>query len=213
MKLWWAADNFIVLERHVSTCPVVISIIPNNRLKRNKNISFVCTRSLKPYNTHMPTLKNPYKPKIKRIPVTREGFEKLKKTLSELQKSRPEAVNNLSTARAMGDLSENGLYTAAKARLRSIDSQMFRLEIQIKLADIIESNNSGVVSIDSKVVVSDGVNEKTFHIVGDYEANPLESKISQHSPLGRALIGKKVGDTANFYAPKGLISYKILSIV
>lgn len=150
---------------------------------------------------------------IKRIPVTKEGFEKLQNDLLELKKSRPEAVNNLAVARAMGDLSENGLYTAAKTRLRSIDSQIFRTEIQIKLADIIESSNSGIVSIDSKVRVSDGNLEKTFHIVGDYEANPMEHKISQHSPLGRALIGKKVGDTANFYAPKGQISYKILSIV
>jgi len=149
---------------------------------------------------------------IRRIPVTKEGFEKLKNDIIELKKSRPEAVRILSEARAMGDLSENGLYTAAKAKLRSIDSQMFRLEIQIKLADIIESGGIGIVTIDSKVKVSDGNIEKTFHIVGDYEANPIENKISQHSPLGRALIGKRVGETAKFYAPKGLISYKIISI-
>ena len=149
---------------------------------------------------------------VKRIPVTKEGFEKLQNELIELKKSRPGAVKTLSEARSMGDLSENGLYTAAKARLRSIDSQMFRIETQIKLADIIESGGTGIVTIDSKVKVSDGNIEKTFHIVGDYEANPLENKISQHSPLGRALIGKKVGETARFYAPKGLISYVILSI-
>lgn len=150
--------------------------------------------------------------RVKRIPVTKVGFEKLQNELIELKKSRPEAVRILSEARAMGDLSENGLYTAAKTRLRSIDSQMFRHEIQIKLADIIEANGSGTVSIDSKVKVSEGNNEKTFHLVGDYEASPLENKISQHSPLGRALMGRKVGDIAKFYAPKGAISYKIVSI-
>lgn len=149
---------------------------------------------------------------IKRIPVTKEGFANLQKELEELTAQRPQAVRTLADARGMGDLSENGLYTAAKSRLRSIDSQLFRLDIQIKLADIIESKDTGVAGIDSKIEVSDGNNTKIFHIVGDYEANPTEGKISQHSPIGRALIGKKVGETANFEAPKGTISYKILSI-
>ncbi|MDO8269187.1 MAG: transcription elongation factor GreA [Candidatus Levybacteria bacterium] len=148
---------------------------------------------------------------IKRIPVTREGFENLKEELLRLQEERPQAVKNLSEARNMGDLSENGLYTAAKSRLRSIDSQMFRLDIQIKLADIIEGGGN-TVSIGSKVVVKDGDKKKEFHLVGDYEANPREGKISQHSPLGRALVGKKVGETAVFEAPSGKISYTILSI-
>jgi transcription elongation factor GreA len=150
--------------------------------------------------------------RIKRIPVTREGFERLKKTMEDLQKERPQAVKNLAEARGMGDLSENGLYTAAKSRLRSIDSELFRLDIQIKLADIMESKDAGKVNIGSKVTVSSENGEKIYQIVGDYEANPLEQKISQHSPLGRALIGKKVGEIAQFHAPKGVISLKILSI-
>lgn len=148
---------------------------------------------------------------IKRIPVTKEGFEKLQNELKRLQGERPSAVKTLAEARAMGDLSENGLYTAAKARLRSIDSEMFRLEIQIKLADIRESDNNRV-GIGSKVEVSQDGAKTTYHVVGDYEANPLERKISQHSPLGRVLMGKKAGDTVQFEAPKGTISYKIESI-
>jgi transcription elongation factor GreA len=150
--------------------------------------------------------------RIKRIPVTREGFAALKKELLDLQKERPQAVKNLAEARGMGDLSENGLYTAAKSRLRSIDSQLFRLDIQIKLADIMEPNGGEKVGIGSKVTVTSENGEKIFYIVGDYEANPAESKISQHSPLGRALIGKKVGEIAEFNAPKGIISFKIKSI-
>lgn len=150
--------------------------------------------------------------RIKRIPVTREGFENLKKELLELQKERPQAVKNLAEARGMGDLSENGLYTAAKSRLRSIDSQLFRLDIQIKLADIMETNGRESVGIGSKVTVTSESGERIFYIVGDYEANPAEGKISQHSPLGRALIGKKVGEIAEFNAPKGIISFKIKSI-
>lgn len=125
-----------------------------------------------------------------------------------MQNERPAAVKTLAEARAMGDLSENGLYTAAKARLRSIDNEMFRLEIQIKLADIKESG-SKTIDIGSEVEVSqDGV-KTIYYVVGDYEANPLERKISQHSPLGRVLLGKKAGDTVQFQAPKGIISYKI----
>lgn len=149
---------------------------------------------------------------IKRIPVTKEGFENLQKELEELKALRPLAVKTLSEARSMGDLSENGLYTAAKARLRSIDSQMFRLEIQIKLADIIGDNKTGIVGINTKVKVTDGNNTREIHVVGDYESNPLEGKISQHSPLGKALLGKKVGQTVEFVAPKGTITYKILNI-
>jgi transcription elongation factor GreA len=148
---------------------------------------------------------------IKRIPVTKEGFKKLQESLKKLQEERPAAVKTLSEARAMGDLSENALYTAAKARLRSIDSEMFRLEIQIKLADIKESDSTRV-GIGSKVEVMQDSVKTIYYIVGDYEANPLEKKISQHSPLGRVLMGKKVGETVNFEAPKGTISYKILSI-
>lgn len=150
--------------------------------------------------------------RIKRIPVTKEGFEKLQKELKDLQDSRPEAVKNLANARAMGDLSENGLYTAAKARLRSIDSQIFRTEIQIKLADIVESNLTDEVSLGSKVTIKSDNETKEVHLVGDYESNPFEGKISQYSPLGRALIGKKKGEIAEFHAPKGKISYKIVSI-
>lgn len=149
--------------------------------------------------------------KIKRIPITKQGFENIQKELLSLQKDRPQAVKNLAEARNMGDLSENGLYTAAKIRLRSIDSQLFRLDIQIKLADIVEGSREKV-TIGSRVKVSNEENETTFHIVGDYEANPLEHKISQHSPLGKVLMGKKAGETAKLTAPKGTIIYKVLSI-
>lgn len=149
---------------------------------------------------------------IKRIPVTTEGFENLKLELERLKAERPKAVKTLSEARAMGDLSENGLYTAAKARLRSIDSQIFRAEIQIKLADIQDGGTNGTVVIGSKVTVMEGETLKTFHIVGDYEANPRDNKISQHSPLGRALIGKRAGEKTFFEAPRGIIEFKIKSI-
>lgn len=150
--------------------------------------------------------------KLQRIAVTKEGFDSLVKELENLKKERPQAVKNLSEARNMGDLSENGLYTAAKARLRSLDSQIFRIEMQIKLADVLEGTKD-VVGVGSKVVVDDGSKEVEFTIVGDFEANPMERKISQKSPLGKALLSKKVGEIAIFEAPKGEISYRIVSIL
>ncbi len=150
---------------------------------------------------------------IKRIPVTKEGFKKLHEDLENLKKERPSAVRTLADARGMGDLSENGLYTAAKARLRSIDSQMFRLDIQIKLADIIEGSGNGQIGIGNTVVLKSDTGERTYHIVGDYEANPLEAKISQHSPLGRALVGRKQGDNVEFQTPNGITKYSILKVI
>lgn len=148
--------------------------------------------------------------KIERIPVTKEGFEKLQKDLTELKRIRPEAVNTLSDARKMGDLSENGLYSAAKMRLKSIDAQIFRLNIQIKLADIINKKDNFIIGLGSKVTVFDGKIERELYLVGDYEADPKSGKISKKSPIGRSLIGKRVGDSVSVFTPSGRKVYKIL---
>lgn len=151
--------------------------------------------------------------KIKRISVTKEGLEELKKKLVELEGKRPEAVDTLSDARKLGDLSENALYSAAKMRLRSIDSQIFRIKTQIKLADVITGSKNGTVGLGSKVIISDGVREKSFYIVGEYEADPVKGKISGNSPIGKSLLGKKVGDTFRVKAPSGDIDYKVIKII
>lgn len=150
--------------------------------------------------------------KIKRIPVTREGFEKLQKELENLKEIRPEAVNTLSDARKMGDLSENGLYSAAKMRLKSIDAQIFRLNIQIKLADIIKPSLSGTAGLGSKIVVSKNGQKREFYIVGDYEADPLIGKISSKSPLGKKILGKKINELIEVDTPSGKKTYKIEKI-
>lgn len=150
---------------------------------------------------------------IRRISITKEGFEKLKEKLEELEKSRPEAVNTLSEARKMGDLSENGLYTAAKARLRSIDSQIFRIKTHIKLAEVIEERKTDEVVLGSKVKVSSNSDVKTFHIVGEYEADPSKNKISSNSPLGKSLLNKKPGEDVEVKTPSGKTVWKILKIL
>lgn len=141
--------------------------------------------------------------KLKRIPFTKEGHAQLLANLAELQSVRPAAVKELARARELGDLSENGLYTAAKSRLISIDNQIFRAEMTLKLADIIEETTSKGAHIGSSVTVSDNGNEITYMIVGDTEANPKENKITQHSPIGRALIGKLENSTATVHLPAG----------
>ncbi len=150
--------------------------------------------------------------KIKRIPITKEGLERLEKELEELKRIRPEAVVTLSDARKMGDLSENGLYTAAKMRLKSIDAQIFRLGIQIKLADVIERKGGNIINLVSRVTISDGKKEKELYLVGDYEASPKEGKISKNSPIGRSLIGRSVGDEVSVFTPSGKVNYKVIRI-
>lgn len=150
--------------------------------------------------------------KLKRIQFTQEGFDKLLKQLQELQDARPAAVKELARARELGDLSENGLYTAAKSRLISIDNTIFRIEMTIKLADIIASNGSSKVQIGSSVTVTDNGRMVMYRIVGDTEASPKENKITQHSPLGRALVGKSVDDHVVINLPAGQKTLIIKSI-
>lgn len=140
---------------------------------------------------------------LKTIPFTKEGFEALFRKLEKLKLERPAAVKELARAREMGDLSENGLYTAAKSRLISLDNNIFRLEMTIKFAEVVKDTGSNSAQIGSKVLVLDGKQEILYEIVGDTEANPKENKITQHSPLGRALIGKKVGDKISVELPSG----------
>lgn len=149
---------------------------------------------------------------MRRVPYTKEGFEAIKKEFADLKEARKEAVVNLSTARNMGDLSENGLYTAAKARLRSIDGRITYLDLQIKFAEIVESAPKDTVGINSKVTIVTSGKERKIHIVGEKEADPLQGRISNISPLARVLIGRKKGDTVEFEAPAGKIIYKIVEL-
>ncbi|MFI5265647.1 MAG: GreA/GreB family elongation factor, partial [Candidatus Levyibacteriota bacterium] len=129
-----------------------------------------------------------------------------------LKSDRPAAFIELARARELGDLSENGLYTAAKARLISIDNQIFRTEMTLKLADVVENENTDVISIGSKVTVSQDGENMQYTIVGDTETDPKERKISRYSPVGSALIGKSVGEMITVLLPGGLKTFHILKI-
>jgi transcription elongation factor GreA len=150
----------------------------------------------------------------KKIYLTPKGLEELKKELEELVKvTRPEVVRRLSSAREMGDLSENAEYTAARDELSFIDGRIEELEILLKQVVLITDGHHGqIIDLGSQVTVHVKGREENFMLVGEWEADPMEKKISHESPLGKALIGKVVGDEVQVEAPAGTVAYKIVSV-
>ncbi len=150
----------------------------------------------------------------KKIYVTKEGLEELKKELEQLSKvKRPEVLERVSAARAMGDLSENSEYTAAREELSLIDGRIEELTEILKNVEIIKEGGSGKsVQLGSKVIVSVGNKKEEFALVGEWEADPHNKKISHESPLGKALLGKNVGEKIEVEAPAGKIAYTIVSV-
>ena len=151
----------------------------------------------------------------KHIYVTKEGLAELKMELAELKKDkRPEVLDRVSQARAMGDLSENSEYTAAREELSLIDGRIEELEDMLKRAEIIEEESAGskTVQLGSKVSVKIGQKQEEFTVVGEWEADPHDRKISHESPLGKALLGKAVGEQVEVEAPAGKILYSIVSV-
>lgn len=151
----------------------------------------------------------------KKIYLTKEGLEDLQKERDELvNKKRPEILERLSDARDQGDLSENAEYTAAKDELSFIDGRIDEIEEILKQATIIAAQNGGSKAVDlgSTVTVNIGSKKEQFTVVGEWEADPTEKKISHESPLGKALMGKHVGEALEVDAPAGKIKYTIVSI-
>jgi transcription elongation factor GreA len=148
------------------------------------------------------------------IQITKQGFKSLKKDLGELMDvKRPKLVERLSYARSQGDLSENSDYQNAKEELEFLDGRISELQEVLKNAVVVSGKNkSGEVSIGTKITLKANGKEHIYQIVGDWEADPINKKISHTSPLGQALVGKKAGDKVEVEAPAGKITYKILAI-
>jgi len=145
--------------------------------------------------------------------LTKEGLEELKREYDDLVKTkRPTAVVRLSDARENGDLSENSEYADAKQDLSFIDGRIAELEELLHGAKVVSNHGKSHVDVGSKVTLHVNGQKDVFHLVGEWEADPMNKKISHSSPLGKALMGKKAGDTAEVEAPAGKIIYKILSI-
>ncbi|MBI2621929.1 MAG: transcription elongation factor GreA [Candidatus Levybacteria bacterium] len=149
----------------------------------------------------------------KKIYLTREGLGELKKEYEELTKTkRPEVLSRVSAARNMGDLSENAEYTVAREELSFIDGRIDELEELLKQVVLINNNHSSTVKLGSTVRVNTDSGQEAFTVVGEWEADPKERKISHESPLGKALLGKKVGEKVEVEAPAGKIVYTIEAI-
>jgi len=150
----------------------------------------------------------------KRIQFTSDGFEKIKEEYAQLSGSKREkAIDRLQKARAMGDLSENSEYTAAKEDLSFIEGRIRELEEIIKNAEVVaKTPGETSVEIGSQIVVNMNGKQETYYLVGEFEANPMEKKLSQTSPIGKALFGKKKGDTVEVQVPAGTMKYTIVEI-
>lgn len=149
-----------------------------------------------------------------KVNLTKEGLETLKKELAELlEVKRPKLVDRLSYARSQGDLSENSDYQSAKEELEFLDGRIDELGQVVQTAVVASTlkNGSGI-GVGTKVTVKVNGKETIFDMVGEWEADPVKKKISHSSPLGLALIGKKVGDKAEVEAPAGKVLYEILAI-
>ena len=144
---------------------------------------------------------------------TQEKFNHLKNKLNNFKKNLPKAAAEVRRCAEMGDLSENAAYSIAKGRLRGIINNIDKLEKQINKAKIIKTNiNSDIIELGSKVSLEYNNQQITYQILGSAEANPTKHIISHNSPIGSALIGKKIGDIIIIETKKSKTKYKITSI-
>jgi len=151
---------------------------------------------------------------VKELYLSKEGVESLQKELAELKAERVEITQKIKEAREFGDLSENAEYQEAKTSQSFVEGRIEEIEAMLKHAKIIEDGKStGFVSVGSTVEVEvSGGKKMTYHITGSSEADPLQAKISNESPLGRALMGHAKGDTVSMSSPDGERKYKIVKI-
>lgn len=151
-----------------------------------------------------------------KIPLTRAGFDKLDAELKHLKTvERPAIIRAISEAREHGDLSENAEYHSAKEKQSFIEGRVKELESVISLTEVIDPTKlSGAIKFGATVVLVDENTdeEKTYQIVGEYEADIEGGKLNMKSPLARALIGKDEGDSIEVNTPGGARSYEILKI-
>lgn len=152
----------------------------------------------------------------KPIYLTKEGYEEIKQELDHLiNVARPENIQAIKEARALGDLSENADYDAARNEQAEIEDKIKKLQAVIDNVTIIEQASTDEVGVGSTVTISyiDDEDEKDeYKIVGSQEADPFESKISNESPIAKALMGHKIGDIVSVTSPNGSYEIKVIEI-
>lgn len=152
---------------------------------------------------------------MKKIKLTTKGHKKVQDELSELKTNQQQkAISRLQKARAMGDLSENSEYTAAKESLAFIENRIAELQAVLDHSEIIEevARDTITVEIGNTVVLTAQKETHTYSIVGEFEADPANKKLSNTSPLGKALLGRKRGEVIHVEVPVGVIEYTIVDI-
>ena len=154
---------------------------------------------------------------VKKTKITYEGLKKLEDELSELKiVKRKEVAQKIKEARELGDLSENAEYDAAKDEQRDIEARIEEIEKILKNVEVVDEDEVDLskVSIGCKIKIKDLEfdDELEFKIVGSTEANSLKGKISNESPVGKAVEGRKVGDVVEVESQDGIIKYEILEI-
>ena len=151
------------------------------------------------------------------IYLSKEGYDNLKEELHRLKTiERPSIINQIAEARDKGDLSENAEYDAAKEAQGLLESRISKLEIDLSNSRVIDESklNNNNVSLLSKVTIKNiaNNNEMTYTIVSESEADLSQKKISASSPIGKGLIGKKVGDITDIVVPNGTLKFEIINI-
>jgi len=145
--------------------------------------------------------------------MTKAGLKTLKRELDEmLGVKRPKLVERISYARTEGDLAENSDYQTAKEELEFIDGRISEIEEVVKNAQVVNNGSRSGSGVGTKITVKQNGGRYVFEIVGEWEADPVNKKISPESPLGKALIGKKIGEKVLVEAPAGKVTYEILAI-
>jgi transcription elongation factor GreA len=144
--------------------------------------------------------------------ITEEGKRELEAELVDLKSRRGDIAEKIANARDFGDLSENAEYDSAREEQGLVESRIAEIEDILLNAELIKSGSKSKVGLGSKVELKTDTKTVTYYVVGPVEADPLEGKISNESPIGAALMDKKVGDIATITTPKGDISYEIVHI-
>ncbi|KRK97305.1 transcription elongation factor GreA [Secundilactobacillus odoratitofui DSM 19909 = JCM 15043] len=146
--------------------------------------------------------------------VTQQGYDKIAAEIEALKQDRPAKIAALSAARALGDLSENAEYSAAKRDLRHLESRLRFLDKQLRYAQVYAPTDNAVIEIGKHVTLQfqDDGSEEIFELVGNPEADIGANKVSLSSPIGKALLDHTVGDVVTIASPNGDYQVKILSV-
>lgn len=144
--------------------------------------------------------------------ITKEGKAELEQELEQLKGRRGEIAEKIASARDFGDLSENAEYDAAREEQGIVETRIAEIEDILQQATIITSTKKSTVGLGSTVELKSHEKTVVYKLVGPVEANPLEGKISDESPIGKSLVGKKVGEMVTISTPKGETEYEVVAI-